>query len=154
MEAKTKISTTVTTEGLFSTTTTYATANLANISSSPCRKPHKTAIEHQVGKVYWQNICCAMVDVVHGIHQPSKSIGTNSHSAIAVLFNRSSGDWVQFSGHTKSLHLTQSIDIGLNLPSNNVFDLLELQQGPTESVKEFVLRVKKATDFNKQWARP
>lgn len=94
-----------------------------------------------------------MVDEVHGIHQPSKSIGTNSHSAIAVLFNRSSGDWVQFIGHTKSLYLTQSIDIGLNLPSNNVFDLLELQQGPTESVKEFVLRVKKATDFNKQWAR-
>lgn len=118
-------------------------SNLAKISSSPCRKPHKTAIKHQVGEVCWQDICCAMVDEVHGIHQPSKSVGTNIHSALAVLFNQSSGDWVQFIGHTKSLHLTPSIDIGLNFPSNNVFDLLKLQQGPTEKVKEFIHRVKK-----------
>lgn len=79
-----------------------------------------------------------MVDEVHGIHRPLKSVGTNSHSALDILFNRSCGDWVQFIGHKKSLHLTPSIDIDLNIPSNNVFDLLELQQGPTESVKEFI----------------
>lgn len=77
-------------------------SNLAKISSSPCRKPHKTAIKHQVGEVCWQNICCAMVDEVH---RPLKSVGTNSHSALAILFNRSCGDWVQFIGHKKKLAL-------------------------------------------------